>query len=294
MPPRAALSAALVAGVLLGLPAASHGADYRVGVFAGTASETDQTALRAAYQPLVDYLARATGDSMTLEVSQSFEDTARELGEARYAIFLGPTHVTADAIDDGYAPVAKWNQPLYGLFIVPAGRPYRTLADLRGARLGIASRDTVVGPLCIGALNQAGVRADENLRSVYEGKFQDVMSRQLVAGDLDAICTGPAAWQALNRQTPGKFRVIGESVRVPGFALSIDTHLSAPEKRKLARVLVGIGRTPDGRRALAAITGSPAGAADTLRTSAREYAAANVLIESSRRMYDVQVPRTLR
>ena len=294
MPPRAALSAALVAGVLLGLPAASHAAAYRVGIFAGTASETDQATLRAAYQPLVGYLARATGDSMTLEVSQRFDDTARALGEARYAIFLGPTHVTADAIDDGYAPVAKWNQPLYGLFIAPGGKPYRTLADLRGTRLGIAARDTVVGPLCVGALNRAGLRADEDLRSVYEGKFQDVMTRQLVDGDLDAICTGPAAWKALKRLAPGKFRVIGESVRVPGFALSIDTRLSAPERRKLARVLVGIGRTPEGRRALAAITGSASGASDTLRTSAREYVAANVLVESSRRMYDVQVPRSLR
>ena len=285
--------AALVASVLLGLPAVSHGADYRIGVFAGTASENEQRELRGTYQPLVDYLAKATGNSMTLEVSQSLDDMDRNLDAGRYTIFLGPTHVTADAIEDGYAPVAKWDQPLYSLFIVPAGSPYRTIANLRGARLGIASRDTAVGPLCVGALNKAGLRADENLASVYEGKFQDVMSRALVDGHLDAICTGPAAWKALSRQAPGKFRVIGESVRVPGFALSIDTRLSEPEKQRLARILVGIGRTPDGRRALAAITGSATGAVDTLRTSAREYAAANVLIESNRRMYDVQIPRSL-
>jgi ABC-type phosphate/phosphonate transport system substrate-binding protein len=293
MPRRPALSSALLAGALLCLPALSHAADYRVGIFAGTASKDNQTELKTMYKPLIDYLARATGDTMKMEVSQSFNNMERHLGTGRYTIFLGPPHVTAGAIEEGYEPVAKWDKPLYGLFIVPAGKPYQAIADLKGARVGIASRDTAAGPLCINALNKAGLRADADLESVYEGKFQDVMSRQLVEGSLDAICTGPGPWKALNQQEPGKFRVIGESVCVPGFALSIDKNLGEAEKKKLIAALVGMGKTPEGRRALAEITGSAAGATDTLPTSAKEYFSANLLMENNRRLYDVQIPRNV-
>ncbi|MEW6253790.1 MAG: PhnD/SsuA/transferrin family substrate-binding protein, partial [Planctomycetota bacterium] len=125
---------------------------------------------------------------------------------------------------------------------------------------------------------------------VYEGKFQDVMIQQLRVNSLDAICTGPGALRIMNEESPGKFRVLAESARVPGFALSIDKDLPASEKRKLVAALVGIGRNPEGKRALAAISGSAAGAADTLPTDAKEYFTANLLMQENKRLYNAQIP----
>ena len=283
------LTRALIVGAALSLPAVSHGAEYRMGIFAGSASKDNQAELKAMYKPLVDYLAKATGDTIKPEISQSFSNMERHLGNSRYAIFMGPPHVTAGAIEEGFEPVAKWNKPFFTLYIVLADTSYKTIADLKGARLGLASRDTVAGPLCINALNKAGLRADKDFASVYEGKFMDVMARQLADNGLDAVCIGPGPWKTMNEESPGKFRVVGESVRVPGFAFSIDADLSDQEKNKLTDALVGMGQNPDGLRALKAITGSAAGATDTLATNAKEYFTANLLVEENKRRYSAQI-----
>lgn len=290
MPRLAPLPGALILSALMSLPALSHGADYRMGVFAGSASKDNQSELKAMYKPLADYIAKASGDKVTMEISQSFKNMDRRLGAGRYTIFLGPPQVTADAIEEGFEPVAKWDKPIFGVVVVPADKPYKTLADLKGTRMGIAARDTAAGPLCISALNKAGVRPDQDLAAVYEGKFQDVMVQQLSVGSLDAICTGSGAWRIMNEQEPGKYRAIGESARVPGFALSIDNELSEQEKRKLTAILVGIGRNPEGKRALGTISGSAAGVADTLPTNAKEYFTSNLLMQENKRLYNTQVP----
>lgn len=282
---------ALALGALLAVPGLAHAAEYRMGIFAGSASKDNQTELKALYKPLVDYIAKQTGDTIRPEISQSFTNVGRHLGNSRYAIFLGPPHVTAGAIEEGFEPVAKWNKPLFSVFMVAADSPYKTIADLKGARLGIASRETVAGPLCIASLNKAGLRADKDFASVYEGKFMDVMSRQVEEKGLDAMCAGQGVWKGLNDSSPGKFRAVGESVRVPGFAFSIDSSLSEKEKKKLTDVLVGIGKNPEGLRALQAITGSAAGATDTLATSAKEYFTANLLVEDNKRHFNAQMPK---
>ncbi|MBT9566816.1 MAG: phosphate/phosphite/phosphonate ABC transporter substrate-binding protein [Thiobacillus sp.] len=281
----------LVLSAALALPLAAHATEYRMGIFAGSASKDNQTELKAMYQPLVDYLAKTTGDTIKPEISQSFNNVQRHLGNSRYSIFMGPPHVTAAAIEDGFEPVAKWNKPLFSVFIVPVNSSSKTIANLKGARLGIASREAVSGPLCINALNKAGLRADKDFASVYEGKYQDVMARQLAEGTLNAVCTGPGPWKEMNEQYPGKFRVVGESVRVPGFAFSIDSELSEKDKKKLTAALRGIGQHPEGLRALQAITGSAGGATDTLPTTSREYFAANLMVEENKRRYHQQIPK---
>ncbi|MBT9566817.1 MAG: PhnD/SsuA/transferrin family substrate-binding protein [Thiobacillus sp.] len=285
------LTRALILSTALGLPALSHATEYRMGIFAGSASKDNQAELKAIYKPLVDYISKATGTTIKPEISQSFGNVDRHLGNSRYSIFMGPPHVTAAAIEEGFEPVAKWNKPLFSIFIVLADSPYKTIADLRGARLGVASRETVAGPLCINALNKVGLRADKDFSSVYEGKFMDVMSRQVEEKGLDALCAGPGVWKGMNEASPGKFRTIGESVKVPGFAFSIDADMNEKDKEKLTNVLVGMGRNPEGLRALQAITGSAAGATDTLATSAKEYFTANLLVEENKRRFNAQIPK---
>ena len=285
------LTRAAILGAVLSLSGAAHSAEHRMGIFAGSASKDNQTELKAMFKPLVDYIAKATGDTIKPEISQSFGNMERHLGNSRYSIFLGPPHVTAGAIEEGFEPVAKWNKPLFSMFVVLADSSYKTIADLRDTRVGFASRETVAGPLCIQALNKAGLKADKDLASVYEGKFADVMARQLQEKGLDALCTGPGPWKAMNEEFPGKFRVIGESVRVPGFAFSIDSDLSDKEKKKLTDVLIGIGQTPEGLQALKAITGSASGATDTVATNAKEYFTANLLVEENKRRFNAQIPK---
>ena len=290
MPRYAPLTSALILSALLSLPALSHAANYRLGVFAGSAGKDNQSELKAMFKPLVEYIAKSTGENVKLEISQSFNNMDRRLGASRYSIFLGPPHLTADAIEEGFEPVAKWDKPIYGVVVVLADKPYKSIADLKGTRMGIASRDTAAGPLCIAALNKAGVRPDQDLGAVYEGKFQDVMIQQLSLGTLDAICTGPGALRMMNEKDPGKYKVIGESARVPGFALSIDKDLSAAEKKKLIAALVGMGKNPEGKFALKSIEGSAAGAADTLPTTSKEYFTSNMLMQENKRLYNVQIP----
>lgn len=274
------------------MPFASQASDYRFGVFAGSASKDNQAELRAEFKPLADYIARKTGANIRLEISQSFRNMENRLNnEAHFAFLLAPAQVTADAIGGGFVPVAKWNRPLFGIYVVAADAPYKTVADLRGTHVGLASRDTAIGPLCMDALGKAGVRADRDLASVYEGKFMDVLAKELRSGSRDAICVSPIAWRALNQEAPGAFRVLAETTRIPGFALSVNQNLDAQDRQKLTAALSGIGGTPDGKAALAAITGSASGATETPTATVDEYRAAGQLLANGKQLYDRQIRR---
>ena len=85
--------------------------------------------------------------------------------------------------------------------------------------------------------------------------------------------------------------MLAETIKVPGFAFSIDGDLSPQEKGKLKAILVGIGKTPEGKRALAAIRGSAVGATDTEPTSAKEYADARQVLVDNKKLYDAQIPK---
>jgi ABC-type phosphate/phosphonate transport system substrate-binding protein len=286
------LSQTLVAAALVCLPLLSQAADYRFGVFAGSASKDNQTELREEFKPLADYLAKESDSNLKMEISQSFKNMERRLNNSsRFTILLAPTQITTDAIEDGYTPVAKWNKPLYGMIVIAADKLYANVTALKGARLGIASRDTVVGPLCMDTLNKAKLRADRDFASVYEGKFMDVLVKELKAKSLDAICVSPIAWKTLNAEAPGAFKVLSETTRVPGFALSLDNALSAQEKKSLTAVLTSIGTKPEGKSALAAITGSASGATETQPASSAEYTNAHRLLEQGKQLYDQQIPK---
>lgn len=282
---------ALSLAAMIALPAIGHAVEYRLGIFAGSASRENQAELKATFEPLASYIAKASGANVRIEISQSFRNMDRRVKSGRYAILLSATQFTADSIEKGYEPVAKWDKPLYGVFVAPVDKPYKRIADLKGQRVGIVGREIVTGPLCLNALNKGGLRADKDLAYVYEGEFQDVMSRQLMENMLDAACLGPGPWKALNEQAPGKFKVLAETIKVPGFAFSIDGDLSPQEKGKLKAILVGIGKTPEGKRALAAIRGSAVGATDTEPTSAKEYADARQVLVDNKKLYDAQIPK---
>lgn len=177
------------------------------------------------------------------------------------------------------------------MYVVPADAPYKTVADLRGTHVGLAARDTAIGPLCMDTFNKARLRADRDLASVYEGKFMDVLTRELRSGSRDAICISPIAWKTLSQEAPGAFRVLAETARIPGFALSVNPSLDAQDRQKLTAVLTGIGATSEGRAALAAITGSASGATETPVASAGEYRAAGQLLAQGRQLYDKQIPK---
>ena len=282
----------LALGAACCLPALSYGAGkYEIGIFAGSASKDYQSELKAMYKPLAEYVAKESGAQVRVEISQSFKNMEDHLDTGRYTILLAPAQITAAAMDEGYEPVAKWNRPLFGMYVAPVDTPYKQLADLKGARVGVSSRETAIGGLCVSTLNKAGIRADKDLGYVYEGKYQDVMANLLTTGQLDAICTGPGQWKQLNEKAPGKYRVLGETVRIPGFALSIDGKLNKRVKNRLTAILTGMGKTPAGREALAAIKGSAGGATDTLAANGKEYFAAKRLLDETRREYDAQIPQ---
>src|SRR3569623_586829 len=280
----------LTLGAVCCLPAQSYAAKYEIGIFADSASKDNQSELKKMYRPLAAYIAKESGAQVRVEISQSFNNMANHLDSGRYAILLAPTHITAAGIDEGYEPVAKWNKPLFGMYVVAADKPYKQLADLKGTRVGVSSRETAIGGLCVSALNKAGIRADKDLGYVFEGKYQDVMANLLTTGQLDAICTGPAPWKEMKEKAPGKYRVLAQTTPIPGFALSIDGKLSQKEKDKLTHILVGMGKTPAGKAALAAIKGSAGGAPATLPTTGQEYFSAKRLLEETKREYNAQIP----
>ena len=272
--------------VLLLLSAnAQAGERLMFGILPGAAGKQDQMTLRESFTPLVEYVGRAAGAEMRMDITQNFKAIDDRADKGRYHLLMANTHVIAHANQEGgYYPVAKFKD-ISAVLLVPLDSAFKKISDLKNTRIGIMNREALVGTLAANMLKANGVLLNKDFKSVQEFKFQDAMVDTLVAGGVDVVTVNQKIADEAIKKYADKVRILAKSDPVPGFAIALSPELSSDQAEKITKALLSIGDNPAGKAALAAIIGTAAGNTKLSKASADEYLKAVEVIDSAKKLY---------
>ena len=240
------LAAFLVATGIAGAPPATRAA-LRFGVV----SFYGPRLMYLKYQPLVDYLARATGLPWELVLSRTYEEATERLCKDDLLLaYLGPATFIRAERSCKAEPVAclrTAGKATYESWImVRADSPVRKLADLRGTRFGFGdpfSSSSHIVPRSM--LVDAGLEPGKDFRCVYYAHHESAAQ---------AVLTGEVEACGLRDIVGAKFkekglRVLAVSGPIPNFPLVISPRARAGERAMVERALLTLPSTDATARA---------------------------------------------
>ncbi|HUW29884.1 MAG TPA: phosphate/phosphite/phosphonate ABC transporter substrate-binding protein [Sulfuriferula sp.] len=260
------------------------------GINPGTVGNEDQWVLRDSFQPLADYIGKAVGIQVRTDITQNFKAIDEHTGTGRYDLLMAPTNVIGLASkQSGFYPVAKFKD-LHAVLLVRAQSPYQTVASIKGSRIGMISRKTLMGLLSVDFLKNNGLMLNRDFKQMQEIQFQDTLVSLLLKDAVDVVSVGPKVANDAIKAHPGKLRILANTDPVPGFAISLSRDMPQAQAKKITEALLTIGDNPSGKAALAAIKiGGGAGDTYLTKTSSAEYAKAMGLIGAAKKLFPPQV-----
>ena len=238
-------AASLVCAFVAGAVALANPPSARKALRFGVVSFYGPRLMYLKYQPLVDYLTRTTGAPWELVLSKSYEEATERLCKDDLLLaYLGPATFLRAEKSCSAEPIAclrTAGKATYESWVmVRADSPFRTLADLRGARFGFGdpfSSSSHVVPRAM--LADVGLEPGKDFRCVYYAHHESAAQ---------AVLTGEVEACGLRDIVGAKFRekglrVIAVSTPIPNFPLVISPRARPDERAMVERALLTLPRT---------------------------------------------------
>jgi phosphonate transport system substrate-binding protein len=251
---RLRIAAAGLLAALLGLatPAA------RALVFAineGVTYRVPNEQIQGRYAAIAADLSKLLKQPVTVEPVGDYSALRNGLAEKAFDLaMVHPAHVSIQAIkQSGYRLVAvtKGFQNYQAQFLVRADSPLKTLADLKGQRLGAPDEDSITSVMVRATLRDAGVSIGtepSQLRMNYT-RYQDAVpffvENKLTAAGATASNAIVKAWL----DQGGK--VLGKTRTVPIKHIIASPGLKPDELASVRDYLLGLDASEEGRKKLA-------------------------------------------
>jgi ABC-type phosphate/phosphonate transport system substrate-binding protein len=172
------------------------------------------------YTPFVEYLRQQTGEAWELKLFASHDEMiAGVCGGTVDVVLLGPVPLGAVNRTCGAAPfllpLAKDGEPAYHSMLLTADSAVRSVADLRGRKVGFFKGSTAAHVLPLRMLADAGLS---------EGSYTPVFLEsqdKLVTALLDGSIAAAGVKEALYRRfEKGPLRLLQTSEPLPNFSFS--------------------------------------------------------------------------
>lgn len=118
----------------------------------GVAPQFDQRKLFATWKPVIDALAKATGQPFRFLSATSVPEFEQAIAKGRYDfIYVNPYHLHRERFRQGYIPLVRDAAPLRGVVAVRTDSAIRKLTDLDGKSLAVPSPNAIGASILIQA-----------------------------------------------------------------------------------------------------------------------------------------------
>ncbi len=239
---RAALAALAAAATPLAhalVFAVNEGVTYRV--------SNDE--IRARYAALSNDMAKILGQPVTVEPVGYYPALREGLQKRTYDLaIVHPAHISIEALQSGWRLVAvtKGYENYAASFLVRADSPLKSLADLKGRKLGAPDEDSITSWMVRATMRDA--LGDAKAVAYTYTRYQDAVPFMVQYTFTQAGATAAASvikeWQAAG----GK--VLAKSKPVPIKHVIASPAITPEQVAKLRDYLVGLDSTEEGRRKL--------------------------------------------
>jgi phosphonate transport system substrate-binding protein len=201
------------------------------------------------FRELSDDLGKLLKRPVKVQAVTDYKELAAGLAEQRYDLaWVHPAHHSIRALSkNGYHLVAvtKGFTEYSASFMVRSDSPLKTLADLKGHKVGAPSEDSITSVIMRATLRDA--LGPQPLETVYV-KLQDavpfMVENNMVAAGVTASRAVVKEWQAKG----GK--VLATSKPVPIKHLIASGKLSDAERAQITAYFVGLDQSADGKKRL--------------------------------------------
>lgn len=212
-------------------------------VYLGVISRYPSSLIYEGYQPLIDYLTGATPHHFALRLSESYEETVRQLvdGEVAAAFIGSYLYVQASAehgVTSILQPVDEQGEPTFhSVLVTRRESDVRSMADLAGRRLALPSELSFSANwLSNHELAKVGLRLDD-LAAVHHFPHHHTVIYEVLRGNFDAgIVKGRVAREFLDRG----IRVVARSDPLPGSPVVVPADHDAVVTGALVTALLAV------------------------------------------------------
>lgn len=205
--------------------------------------------IRARYAPIASDLAKILGQPVTVEPVGHYPTLREGLQNKTYDLaIVHPAHISIQALKSGWRLVAvtKGFEGYAASFLVRADSPLKSLAELKGRKLGAPDEDSITSWMVRATMRDALGGADQ-VAYTYT-RYQDAVPFMVEHTFTQAGATASAAvikdWQSKG----GK--VLAKSKAVPIKHVIAGPAITPEQVAKLRDYLVGLDATDEGRKKL--------------------------------------------
>jgi phosphonate transport system substrate-binding protein len=226
--------------------------DLVFSVTEGVTYQATPKEIREKFEPLAEVIGKALHRNVRIVLVPAYDDVRAGLAKQEYDIaFIHPAHVAMAEIKAGRYRSIAWTSGYTDYtvsLLAKADEPVKDLSDLKGRKVVTPDPDSITAVMVRSMLRTGNVRADD--LKLLTTRYQDAVPFYLENGFANVGAT--AANAVVKQWTDKGGKVVMRSRGVPIKQVIASSRLSAEERERIHEVLVGLGQSDAGRRALTA------------------------------------------
>lgn len=222
------------------LPAAAAGIQpFEIGLVPNLTARK----LLTAFEPMRAYLENKLQQPVRLITAPNFREFFARTQKGEFDLVVTPAHFAWLAYQEaGYTPILTYTAPLDGLLVVARNSPIRSIANLRGKRIGI------VDPLAIVTMRGLQVLREQGMSPGIDFSVQEIAPHNAAAvaveqGHLDAAIIGSGPYRIMAENTRERLRVLSEVGSVPNAIYLLSKRIPVARQRELQAALLAFAAT---------------------------------------------------
>ena len=226
-----------------GVSAQAH--KLTLGVFPGVESgQSESFEIMDRFLPLAHYLSSKIGTQVLLLPVRVPGAAMRSMvqGDTSYKLFFGPPVFASEAIKKaGFVPVVVEEDRIRGAFVVKQDSKVQSLKDFSPAtRIAMPSPDLLLSILADDALAQHNIVLQPGARMHMAAAEGIVLAVDNGIADV-AVIRDHFAHKLVSAQ-PTRFRIVGQTVDAPGFALIAHKQVAEDMRAKVRRAALALNK----------------------------------------------------
>jgi len=227
--------------------------DFVFAVTEGVTYQATPKDIRDKFEPVADLISKALHRNVRLVLVPAYDDARAGLAKQEFDLaFIHPAHVALAEVKAGRYQTLAWTTGYtdYAVSLLTAAdSPIKSLDQLKGRVLVTPDPDSITAVMVRAMLR--GEKLGNGEVKVITTRYQDAVPFYIENTFAQAGATAASA--VVKQWTDKGGKVVSRSRGVPIKQVIIATRVPAEDRERVRDVLVTLGQTDPGRKALAAL-----------------------------------------